>query len=234
MLVAEKPFTLPDFPNVIIYPDDSRIEVFYAIPGRPRVARGDDGNPEASLFVYGKGRGPEFVPAGAILTVTVALELTLEEQAKVKSLLSKKLALEASGPAPTPELVPIHWTDSEVELRVAGTILRQTSSMMGDNRASFSSKLDGTQAKAVEAAWKNGSSEVFVSYQMKTNASTVTSRTDYNSSSRSAKTPDQNWSQDFAQIQSSSTETYPSAIRIEGPLEFSEGELQQRINRVET
>jgi len=223
MLIQDGQFTFPDFSGVFVYPDDRRENAFYAIPQQTRIARDSGGKPEISLMVYGKGHGPSFVPTGAVFTLTVSLELTSDEENKLRSLLSAKLA--------DAELVPVQWTAGEVELQVAGGLsLTQKPSMMGDNRCSFSSRLDASQAKALEEAWAQGSSGLHVAYDMQTaTAREPTSRMEYTASTSVGG--ESYSSEHFARYQHS-TGGGSAAMHIEGEIE-SDFDLASCLTRVE-
>lgn len=147
MFLSESVFTLPRVPGILIFRDDSNENAFYAVAEHPRIAHAADGSPDFQLMLYGKRLGNHFECSGGVLSVTVSLGLTQEEQHNLK----KALAQDPANGVPQPVVSGLHWTSAKTSLTGPAGISNTTQpSLIGDNRASFSLRLTAEQAKLAQ------------------------------------------------------------------------------------
>ena len=135
----------------MLFRDDSNQSAFYAVSSKPRLARAADGTPEFSLMLYGKRHSGVFEPTGGVLSFTVSLGLSAQEERAVITALTERFS--ASGPgAPPPKLQGIQWSSGETRLSgKSGISATSKPSLLGENRTSFSLRLNADQAKAAKA-----------------------------------------------------------------------------------
>ena len=172
MLDLRNPVPLPELPDVIVYRDDGEPARFYALPRRPRFAVDETGVPLVKLLVYGQGDGADFQAVGGIVSLTVAMQLTPEEERQVLASLSTELA--GRGPAagaPSPELAGINWLDGDVTVTIVPEMnLVGKPSLFAANACALSANLDAVTVRRVLGAWTEGLPDGFVNYRLATRA----------------------------------------------------------------
>lgn len=240
MLISGMQFTFPDLPGIFVYPDDGSPQSFYAVAAKPRVARRDDGQPEISLMIRSKktGAAGQREIIGGLLTVTAALGLSQNEETKLISLLTRKLAQEAPPDSdeapPKPRLLGMSWLGGKVDLNLDPNITASgMPSMFGDNRCAFSVSLNADQAKAVSKAWKEGKLNLRVRYQMKAqSAPRSSSRTEASSSQVAVSTGTSFEYFSTAAQQASVSRSVPYDVDAEGPLNLAQSELMSSLTEI--
>lgn len=239
MLISGMQFTFPDLPGILVYPDDGSPQSFYAMAAKPRIARRDDGQPEISLMLRSKKvGGQEREVIGGLLTVTAALGLSSAEEAKLVSLLTRKLVQEAppdsDQPPPKPRLLGIMWLSGKVQLNLDPKITAEgMPSMFGDNRCAFSLSLNSEQAKAVSKAWKEGSLKLGIHYQMKAQSAPRSSSRTEASSSQVAVRTGSSFEYFSAATQGASVSTSaPYEVDLQGPLDLTKSDLMSSLTEV--
>jgi hypothetical protein len=222
MMDVERRFTVPEVPDVWVFPAGARdVTGFYAYPAVPRIARDDRGAPEASLVVYGaKGGGGAFEPRGAVLTLTTTLDLTAEETARLRSALSRKVATEAEGGAPpaavlrSPEVVA-----AEVEVRLAdGVVLTGAAATTGGSRCSFNVKLDAAQTRSLRAALDRGLPDARISYRLRLRPGPSASTVELHQAAWSERSDTQRTEGSTSDLTVSRKAATAGSLVLEGPL----------------
>lgn len=240
MLISGMQFSFPDLPGVVVYPDDGSPQTFYAMPAKPRVARRDDGQPEISLMLRSKktGAAGQREITGGLLTVTAALGLSPDEETRLISLLTHKLAQDAppdsDQPPPKPRLLGIMWLSGKVDLNLDPNITASgMPSMFGDNRCAFSISLNADQAKAVSKAWKDGSLKLVVNYRLKAqSAPRSSSRTEASSSQVAVRTGSSFEYFSAAAAGASVSTSVPYEVDVQGSLDLAKSELMSNLTEV--
>jgi hypothetical protein len=238
VLISGMQFTFPDLPGVQVYPDDGSPQTFYAMPATPRIARRDDGQPEISLMLRSKKVAGQSEITGGLLTVTAALGLSQDEESRLISLLTHKLAQDAppdsDQPPPKPRLLGIMWLSGKVDLNLDPNItISGMPSMFGDNRCAFSISLNADQAKAVSKAWKGGTLKVVVHYQLKAQSAPGSSSRAEASSSQVAVRTDSSFEYFSAAAAGASvSRSMPYEIDVQGSLDLAKSELMSNLTEV--
>jgi hypothetical protein len=235
MLDVEQRFSVPEVPGVWIFPDTRDVAGFYTYPAAPRVARDDRGAPEVSLVVYGrKGGGGSFEPRGAVLTLTTTLDLSPDERDRLRAVLSRKVATQAGGGAPSAAtLLSADVARADVEVRLAeGVVLTGDPATSGSHRCSFNVKLDADQTRSLQAAWDRGLPDAHITYRLRLRPGPSTSTVELHQAAwieRSGTRQTEGSANDLA----ISTDT-PTAgsLTLKGPL-GSPGDLQAGVTQVE-
>jgi hypothetical protein len=160
MLDSTSPITLPGVPGVQAYADLDDPRRVHVVPLRPGIARGDDGRPELSLLVYGRGGSV----AGGQLTVSVELALRPDQERAVHAALDR--------PDEPVTLAPPDWLAGQVTLTIAGRDTGGQASLIGGNRCSLLVPLDGATAEALARDWPRAAAEATVRYDVELVAGT--------------------------------------------------------------
>jgi hypothetical protein len=238
VLVPAGQFTLPGLDDILIYPDDSSPESFYAVSACPRIARTDDQTPEISLLLYGKRLNQSFEPTGGVFSLTVTIGLSKAEEKKALGLLKERLAnstVDPATPAPLPRLLSVHWLTGTCELLIGSkTVAREKPSMFGDNRCSFSISLSADQARLLQQAWHDQLRDLQVRYLVTLQAAPPTSsRAEFGSSEtsvRSGEATERHFAY-RAKATISTAQTYQ--LELTGSLSISRSELDSRSSQIE-
>ena len=238
MLVPGGQFTVPGLVDVLIYPDDSSAESFYAVRARPRIARADDGTPEISLMLYGKREGNLFNPTGGLLSLTAALDLSPDEEKKVIALLKERLAqamADPRAPIPAPRLLGIHWLSGTAELLLGSkSVATGKPSMIGDNRCSFSVRLDAGQAKDFQQAWRDQLRGLHVRYLVTVQAApSAGTRTEFTSSESAVRRGNTVEGHSTYRVETTTSVSKPYGMELEGALDVTNSCLENRLSQVE-
>lgn len=154
MLDSTQQIRLPDYPQLVIYPDREAADRYYVF-SQPRLAETDG----ISLLTYAKAG----VAMGGQLSLTTSLGLTVEERAGVEAAL-------CADDAPPARLLAPQWTGGNVTVRVGKQAndpvltLTGTPSQLGDNRCALSASLSAEQAKAVGKLWRSSDPWLHIAY----------------------------------------------------------------------
>lgn len=238
MLISNMQFTFAELPGVLVYPDDSSPQSFYAMAAKPRVARRDDGKPDISLLVRTKKISGVTEVTGGFLTLTAVLGLTTEEEAKLMNLLARKLDQESAPdpdqPAPKPRVLGIMWLSGNVQLFLDPNITATgMPAMFGDNRCAFSISLNADQAKAVYKAWQQGKLNLQVHYHMKAqSAPASSSRTESSSSQVAIRTGETVDLYSAISHEASVSVSVPYEVDLQGPLDLAKTDLTSSLTEV--
>lgn len=238
MLVSGMQFTFADLPGVFVFPDDGSPQSFYATVAKPRVARRDDGQPEMGLLVRSRKTNGQREVIGGLLTVTAVLGLSPDEESRLMSLLTRKLAQEtppdSDQPPPKPRLLGIMWLSGQVELNLDPNITSAgMPSMFGDNRCAFSISLNAEQAKAVAKAWNQGTLKLSVRYHLKAQSAPSSASRTESSSSQAAIRTDSSFKYYSAESQGASVSTsVPWEIDLQGSLDLAKSDLASSMTEV--
>jgi hypothetical protein len=230
-------FSFAELPGVLVYPDDSSPQSFYALVSNPRVARRDDGKPDISLLVRTKKINGVTEVTGGLLTLTAVLALSTEEETRLTGLLARKLDQESRDldqPAPKPRVLGIMWISGNVQLSLEPNItVSEMPAMFGDNRCAFSVGLNAEQAKAVYKSWQQGKIDLRVHYQMKAqSAPASSSRTESSSSQVAVRTGGIVDFYSTASHVASTTVSVPYEVDLQGPLDLAKSDLTSSLIEV--
>jgi hypothetical protein len=234
MLDAERRFTVPEVPDVWLFPDTRDVTGFYAYPANPRVARDDQGAPQISLVVYGRKAGGSFEPRGAVLTLTTSLDLTPEEAARLRAVLSQKVAAQpGGGTPPAAKLLNADVAQADVEVRLAdGVVLTGDPATSGGNRCSFNVKLDAAQTRSLRAAWDRGLPDARITYRLRLRPGPSASTVELHQSAWTERTGTRRTEGSSSDVTVSSDATTSPSLTLQGPLGPA-GDLRTGVTQVE-
>ncbi len=151
MLRTDRPLSLPELPELLVFADGQDPQTFYAVPARPRLARDAEGRPELSLTFFGRERGGSLAIEGALIQLTVDLALTSEERHRLEALLAQRTGDRL------PRLLAPPARTGEVEARlVPGVTLHGRPALYGDNRCALQQRVGAELARELERAWEQG------------------------------------------------------------------------------
>lgn len=141
MLDFTRPISLPDYPDLFIYPDLEATDRYYAF-AQPRLALVDE-HPDITLMTYQKGGAI----TGGQMSLTTTLELSVAEQQGVVA------ALRAQGSSP-PCLSFPDWIDGQVTAEIDDVLtLTGRPALITHNQCVLSASLSAEQAQALVTLW---------------------------------------------------------------------------------
>ena len=219
MLDQAQSFTLPEWPGVIVYPDQSDATRFYAHPLQPRVARDESGAPLIDLMVFGRKLDGRFNVSGGQCTITVALGLSPQEQAGLENQLK--------GSVLHPE-----WIDGEVVVQLLPDLsVSGKPSMMGANECTLMSSLTSTQAEQLQKAWAKGLRDAIIRYRVTMRAST-TQENVFEQKTQSYGAEGATQRSTDSRLKMTSTEAGALGVMLEGPITLGPDEFAGRMQSV--
>jgi hypothetical protein len=179
MIRIDKQLTFPEVPDVTVWQDDSRRNMFYALPQSPRF-RLQNGVPVFKQITYRLPIDrPDGKKGGAYVFFDTELEVDEEKLGKLKKLLADWVAeehrrLKLPGQPPAPELGTITFTKGKVNMLLEkdGVLIEKVMgagkpSLYGDNVATFAVELTPEGAAVFEAAMQGkGASMVAIVYDL--------------------------------------------------------------------
>lgn len=214
MLDQAQSFTLPEWPGVVVYPDQSNAKQFYAFPLHPRVARDESGAPLIDLMVFGRKVDGRLNVSGGQCTMTVDLGLSPKEQAG--------LEYQLKGSVVHPD-----WVEGEVVVELLpGLSVSGTPSMMGTNQCTLMAGLSAAQAEQLQKAWADGLRDATIRYRVTMRAATGKSVQERRTQSFTARgTTD-------SRLSVTRTEAGKLGVTLEGPLGLGPEEISGRMQSV--
>ena len=94
-------FSVPGVEHVMVYHDDQRTDVFYIVPELPSILRHDNGSPSFNLISFAHDFSllaneaselPTAETEGGLLQLTTSLEVTAEDQEKIRSYIARGMS----------------------------------------------------------------------------------------------------------------------------------------------
>jgi hypothetical protein len=163
-----------------VYADSVDRGRVYAFAAGPRFALDEDGTPQFSLLLY--GRGKDTPPEGGQLTLTTSLGLSDGERASIADAL---VPSPPSGPEPDRpagssgdprtqaaagkalQIVSPDWLSGQVVVHLAdGVQLAGRPSLSGANTCAMAASLDAGQAQTIMAAIRDGLPDSVATYSV--------------------------------------------------------------------
>jgi len=210
-------FMLPEWPGIVIFPDQADGTRFYAFPLQPRVARDESGEPLINLMVYGRKVDGRLSVSGGQFTITVDLELLPRERAGLESQLQANV-------------VHPDWSQGEVTVKLLPDLsVSGTPSMMGANQCTLMASLSAAQAEQLQKAWSNGLRDASIRYQVTMRAATQTvfeeSTQSFEARGRTTRSMD-------SQLNITRTKAGGLMMTLEGPVTLAADEIAGRVQTV--
>ncbi len=179
MIRIDKQLSLPEVPDVVVWQDDSRRNLFYALPQSPRF-RLQGGVPVFKMMTYRLVIDrPDGKKGGGYVFFDTELAVSDENLKKLKAVLTDRVAEEhrrlgLPGQPPPAELGTVTFTKGKVNMLLEkdGVLIEKVMgagkpSLYGNNVATFAVELTPSGAAVFEAAMQGkGASMVSVVYDL--------------------------------------------------------------------
>jgi hypothetical protein len=216
---------------VVVFGDDRDPAAVYALAAAPRIARDEQGRPELSLVLYGaRGADGRFEARGGLVSLTTTTGI---EPAEERAVLDARARRAAPGSAPTRRSAD--FTEGRVSVRLTPDVsLEGAPSLVGDNRCSFSVRLDRDPAVALRSAWDRGLPDASIRYELTPRPSPgATSRVEVRRSETATRDRSGGTrTTEERTARTSVTRPHAAVIVLEGPLRLERRSLADRVTEL--